>query len=300
MLQQTRVEAVIPHYHRFLRLFPSVEALARAAEAEVLAAWSGLGYYSRARNLQRAALRIAAGGFPQTYAQVSELPGIGPYTAAAVASIAMDLPHAAVDGNVLRVVSRLANDSGEISAPATRRRIGEVAQTLLDRKRAGDFNQAMMELGAVVCMPRSPDCGECPVREMCQARLAGTERQLPVKLKKSVVRDVSLNVARITGRGRYKGKFFLVQRAASEKRMAGFWELPAKESLSGWDGEAIGEVSHQIVNDRLRIVVWEGGPPAALPAGRWFAAGELPGIPVTTITRKALAVANATRDTTSP
>lgn len=146
MLQQTRVEAVVPYYNRFLARFPDVESLARASEPDVLTAWSGLGYYSRARNLHRAAKHVIATGLPADYAQLRQLAGIGPYTAGAVASIAFGLPHAAVDGNVLRVISRLANDPGEISSPQTRRRFSQEAQRLLHLRRPGDFNQAMMEL----------------------------------------------------------------------------------------------------------------------------------------------------------
>ena len=154
MLQQTRAAAAIPFYEEFLRRFPDVEALARASEPEVLAAWSGLGYYSRARNLRASALRVLKSGeFPRTFEGLRELPGVGPYTAAAVASIAFDLPHAVLDGNVLRVVSRVTNDVGDIGAPQTRKRFQKVADEWLDSKRPGAFNQAMMELGATVCLP---------------------------------------------------------------------------------------------------------------------------------------------------
>ena len=156
MLQQTRVEAVIPYYRRFLERFPSVEALAAAPENDVLAAWSGLGYYRRARNLHSAAKQIIAEGLPATHEVILSLPGVGPYTAAAIASIALDLPHAAVDGNVVRVISRLTNDASEIASPAARRRFAEEAARLLDPRRPGDFNQAMMELGATICVPRTP------------------------------------------------------------------------------------------------------------------------------------------------
>jgi A/G-specific adenine glycosylase len=289
MLQQTRVEAVIPYYHLFLERFPSVEALAAAPTDAVLAAWSGLGYYSRARNLHRAAKQLAAGKLPAGYEEILALPGIGPYTAAAVASIALELPHAAVDGNVIRVVARLTNDASEITAPATRRRFTEEAAGLLDRRRPGDFNQAMMELGATVCLPRKPLCDECPVAPFCAARAAGTERGLPVKLKAARAREVAIDLAIVERAGR----ILLVRRGEGEKRLADFWELPTKEMFSHPDGEKLAEFRHQIVNDRFRVTVWHFpiGDDATLDlaASNWAAREELDRLPVTTVTRKALA-----------
>src|SRR5690349_5158936 len=164
MLQQTRAQAVIPYYERFLTRFPSVPALAAAKEDEVLALWSGLGYYSRARNLLRAARQIAAAGsFPSDYDAIRALPGIGDYTAAAVASIAFGRPHAVLDGNVLRVVARMENDAADIRSSRTRERFREIAQSWLDPRDPGHFNQALMELGATVCLPRNPLCLVCPL-----------------------------------------------------------------------------------------------------------------------------------------
>ena len=293
MLQQTRVEAVIPYYERFLALFPDVESLAAAPEPDVLTAWSGLGYYSRARNLHRAAKQIMATGQPADQARLLDLAGIGAYTAAAVASIALGQPHAAVDGNVIRVVSRLTNDPGEISSPVTRKRFAEEAQRLLDPRRPGDFNQAMMELGATVCVPRSPDCPHCPVARLCAARATGTELELPVKLKKAASRDVTLDLALFAGRAGIAGKVFLIQRASDERRLADFWELPSKTLFPGWRGRPAGRIAHRIVNDRFRITVWLGPAPRVLPAGKWFTSVELAAIPLTTITRKALDAAGS-------
>jgi A/G-specific adenine glycosylase len=284
MLQQTRVEAVIPYYWRFLDRFPSIEALAAAPEADVLAAWSGLGYYSRARNLRRAARELAGNPLPATYEAVCALPGVGPYTAAAIASIALDLPHAAIDGNVTRVVSRLTNDASEMASPAAKRRLAEVAASLLDPRRPGDFNQAMMELGATVCLPRAPECERCPVIRFCAARAAGTERQLPVRLKKPQARDVPLQLAVLEDEGRV----FLVRRSSAERRLADFWELPEKRSLKrGVRFRKLHEFSHRIVNDCFRVTVWAS---SARPTaeGRWFHPSELRRIPLSTIARKAL------------
>jgi A/G-specific adenine glycosylase len=285
MLQQTRVEAVIPYYLRFLERFPAVEALAAAPEQDVLAAWSGLGYYSRARNLHRAARQVVEDGLPVTHEEVGALAGIGPYTSAAIASIVLGLPYAAVDGNVIRVVSRLTNDASEISSPAARRRFAEIAQWLLDPERPGDFNQAMMELGATVCKPSTPLCEQCPVIAFCAAKAAGTERELPVRLKKAKSRELLLQLVVC----RRENEVYLVQRGRDESRMAGFWELPDKKLFPRLRGRLAAEFTHQIVNDRYRVNVWRSGGSPELPEGRWTAVADLGGIPLATISRKALA-----------
>jgi A/G-specific adenine glycosylase len=296
MLQQTRVEAVIPYYHRFLERFPDVAALAAAPEQEVLAAWSGLGYYGRARSLHKAAKTITATGLPKTWEAIRALPGAGPYTAAAVASIALNLPHAAVDGNVIRVVSRLTNDASEVSLGAVRRRFAAEAESLLDARRPGDFNQAMMELGATVCLPRAPRCADCPVARFCAARSAGTEGELPVKIGKPAARDVTLDLVLLVKEPLLveepledRQRVFLIRRSADERRLADFWELPEKKSLPGIRVRLAREFVHRIVNDRLSVRVWKARPPRILPEGQWFERRELSAIiPITTITRKAL------------
>jgi A/G-specific adenine glycosylase len=297
MLQQTRAEAVVPYYRLFLERFPAIQTLAAAPEADVLTAWAGLGYYSRARNLHRAAKQMTSQGLPATYEDVLSLPGVGPYTAAAIASIALDLPHAAVDGNVIRAISRLANDASEITSPATRRRFAAEAGLLLDPRRPGDFNQAMMELGATVCLPRTPACPLCPVSKFCAARAAGTERELPVKLKKREARDVPLDLAILEDDAR----IFLMKRASTERRLADFWELPGKQlfpHLQGAAMEKMSEFRHRIVNDRFHVAVWhiqlgklhpDGLPGDDLPDGDWVDIADLRRIPLTTMARKALA-----------
>ncbi len=268
MLQQTRVEAVIPYYRRFLERFPAVENLAAAAESEVLAAWSGLGYYSRARNLHRAARQLATRGIPRNYEDVLLLPGAGPYTAAAIASIALKLPHAAVDGNVMRVISRLTADASGIALAAVKRRFADKAGELLDPRRPGDFNQAMMELGATVCLPRNPDCGACPVEKFCAARAAGRERELPVTPKKPAAVDVGLDLVLIQeARTGEAGRIVLVKRSASERRLAGFWELPGKHLVKGMRGTKVAEFSHRIVNDCFRVGIWRPRSVPDPPAG---------------------------------
>ncbi len=293
MLQQTRVEAAIPYFEKFLQLFPTLRALAEAEENAVLAAWSGLGYYSRARNLHKAAKKLSVEGIPaaqdrDAFDQLRGLPGVGPYTAAAVASIALGLPHAVLDGNVMRVISRVAADPGEVSAPGTRRRFGELADQLLDRRRPGDFNQAMMELGATVCVPRSPACAECPVSRFCAGRAAGIERELPVKKRAAEVREVALELVVL----QQAGEVFLVRRAETESRLAGFWELPEKRRMAGLAGAPQKSFTHQIVNDRFRVNVWHtrrrNTKTERIAEGRWVPLCALGDLPVTTITKKAL------------
>jgi A/G-specific adenine glycosylase len=198
MLQQTRVAAVIPYYERFLERFPDVPALAEAPQDEVLRLWSGLGYYSRARNLQKAAQQIVAkhgGTFPKTTADVLALPGIGAYTAAAILSIAFDEKHAVLDGNVARVIARIEAVRGDLRETRRWRALQKNADELLDPSSPGDWNQAMMELGATVCTPKSPQCLLCPVARFCEARKLGIAEDLPEKRKKRSTVEVSLATA---------------------------------------------------------------------------------------------------------
>ena len=290
MLQQTRATAVVPYYQRFLERFPTVATLAAAAEEDVLALWSGLGYYSRARNLRRAAQHIAAsGGFPRDYAAIRALPGIGDYTAAAIGSIAFDLPFAVLDGNVLRVVARVANDAADISIARTRERFREIAQGWLDTREPGHFNQALMELGATVCLPRNPLCLVCPLAGRCRARQEGTAGQLPVKLRKA--EPVRLNGTLLVVRNR--GRILLRQRHAAASRMAGFWDLPAPEDLPAATlGVRIGEIRHTITHHHYTLEVRRAT--AVLPdadAFRWFTTAQLAEIPFSTTARKALHLA---------
>jgi len=195
MLQQTRVRAVIPYYERFLARFPTVDALASAPEEEVLRLWSGLGYYSRARNLQRAAQQIVArhdGLFPRDLEEALALPGIGAYTAAAILSIAYQEEHAVLDGNVARVLARLSAVRGALRANGAWQGLQKTATHLLANKSPGDWNQAMMELGATLCSPRSPQCLLCPVGEFCEARKRGFADLIPEKRAKRDTVEVTL------------------------------------------------------------------------------------------------------------
>jgi A/G-specific adenine glycosylase len=288
MLQQTRAQTVIPYYERFLRRFPTVKALADAAEDEVLTLWAGLGYYSRARNLRRAARQILeAGGFPRDYDGLRSLPGIGDYTAAAIASIAFALPYAVLDGNVMRVVARVENDAADIGAPRTRERFREIAQSWMNAKKAGAFNQAMMELGATVCLPKNPLCEACPLSGGCRARASGTAAQLPVKLRRTepVKIEGTLLVVR---RG---GRILLRQREADASRMAGFWDLPTPTDLPNARLQRqLGEIRHTITHHHYRFTV--AAAIARVPKGpfRWFYAAEMERVPVSSTARKALRI----------
>jgi A/G-specific adenine glycosylase len=292
MLQQTRAQAVIPYYKRFLARFPDIAALARAAEEEVLTVWSGLGYYSRARNLRRAAIEIqAAGGFPRQYDAIRALPGIGDYTAAAIASIAFGLPHAVLDGNVVRVVARVENDAADIGSAATRERFRRVAQGWLDPQHAGAFNQALMELGATICLARDPLCLLCPLAGICRAHQQGTAAQLPVKLRRQEpvrLEETLLVIAR-------RGRVLMRQIEIRARRMAGFWELPTPAHLpEARIGTPAGCFRHSITHHRYTITVARAAGRITAPKDggfRWFSPPELTAMPLTTVARKALHIA---------
>jgi len=231
MLQQTRVAAVVPYFESFLARFPDMQALARARDEAVLSHWAGLGYYSRARNLLRAAQEIYArhgGRFPNEYEAALALPGIGRYTAAAVLSIAYGKPLAVLDGNVARALARLGAVRGELRAPALWRKLEATAQNLLAPKTAGDWNQAMMELGATVCTPKSPKCGECPVANWCRARELGIAEQLPDARKKRAQVKITLAAAVLLDP---RGRTLLVRQAGGDGALfSRMWQFPALET----------------------------------------------------------------------
>lgn len=201
ILQQTRVDQGLAYYEKFKSAYPSVHDLAKAREDEVLKLWQGLGYYSRARNLLKAAQQVINefdGRFPDSAKALEKLKGVGPYTSAAIASIAFNEAVPVVDGNVQRVMARILNDATPVNKPEGHERIRSAMEAFLPNERPGDFNQAVMELGALVCSPRSPKCSECPVSAHCEALAAGTAEDLPVKEKKTKVREVFFDYAVFT------------------------------------------------------------------------------------------------------
>lgn len=229
MLQQTRIAAVLPYYDRFLARFPNVQSLAKAREAEVLKLWSGLGYYSRARNLHGAAKEIISrhdGNFPRGLDEALALPGIGRYTAAAVLSIAHHVPLAVLDGNVARVLARLGAVCGDLRAGGRWRRLGQMAQHLLARDAPGDWNQALMELGETVCAPRSPRCDECPVSRWCRARALDLVESIPAARRKPAT--VRMKIAAAILRDP-RGRTLLVQDpgAHDDVLFSRMWQFPA-------------------------------------------------------------------------
>jgi A/G-specific adenine glycosylase len=279
MLQQTRVAAVFEHYRIFLERFPTVEALAAAPLDAVLAAWSGLGYYRRARMLHQCAQEIVhkhGGHFPEASDALRALPGIGRYTAAAIASIAFDEPMAAVDGNVERVIKRL--NGCELKQPE----IWQMAQSLLNIARPGDFNQAMMELGATLCLPREPKCAACPVRKWCATQPAAMERRAArpgtsLKKPRQLKKEIWCNLAQRDGHIR------LVQRAHDSSLMPGMWELP-QESQQPRSAAHWRTFRHSItVTDYTVHVLRQPSP-----KGKWIEISEIAKLPLTGLTRKIL------------
>ena len=272
MLQQTRVETVIPYYERWMRKFPDWESLARATEDEVILEWKGLGYYSRARNLHRTARTVReryGGHLPPGPAALKTLPGVGDYTAGAVASIAFGEAVPAVDGNVRRVLARLH----DIAAPSPARLRREAAR-LLDHARPGDFNEAMMELGATVCTPRSPRCGECPVAQWCRARLAGTAEERPARRRRTRAPRVAYATAVLVDAA---GRTLLVRRPP-RGLLAGMWEFPAVR-VGGEGGVAARLAGEAIVAAALAVASEHAGaraPAEGAPAASEHAAARAP------------------------
>ena len=286
MLQQTRVNAVLDHYARFLNRFPTVQSLAAAAGADVLAIWSGLGYYRRARMLHRAAQTVAHefnGTIPTTVAGLRLLSGIGDYTSAAIASIAFGEAAAAIDGNVERVILRLTSKGKE------KRALRHTAEQLLDRERPGDFNQAMMELGATLCLPKNPLCRQCPVQKLCRTR--GEHPTTP--RKQMVSKSISYAFLRRARQGSVE--ILLEQRPADASLMAGMWELPQLENAWPESDRVLLELRHSITvtNYQVSILHFEPKETKLLPkqnakARKWISADTLHTLPLTGLARKAL------------
>jgi A/G-specific adenine glycosylase len=294
MLQQTRVATVIERYGEFLRRFPTVADLAAAEENDVLAVWSGLGYYRRARMLHRGAqfvMQEMGGKIPRTAAELKALPGVGEYTSAAIASIAFGESVAVVDGNVERVLLRVLGETEDKSSKA-QARLREVAQSLMPARSkagnaSGDHNQAMMELGATVCLPRGPLCLQCPVVSMCRTR-----GEHPTA-KRAAMKRVRVAHLLMTRKRAGVQEVLLERRPAAASLMAGMLELPPLplEAVSGM--EPILRLKHSITNTNYEVDVFEGAAlqkeiPAAESVLEWVAAGNLMEIPLTGLARKVL------------
>jgi len=326
MLQQTRVAAAIPYYERFLQRFPDVHSLANAPEEEVLRLWSGLGYYSRARNVQKAAQEIVAkhkGQFPTRFGDALGLPGIGNYTAAAILSIAFDAKQAVLDGNVARVLARLGAIRGDFRESQLWQELQETADSLLEPKSPGDWNQAMMELGATLCTPKSPQCLLCPVVQFCEGRRLGIAESLPEKRKKRATVEVVLAAA-VFADGR--GQTLLLPPPESTKEKASadhvptlvsrMWHFPTvsaageprkdlmaflrkelpEERNRNWELLPAGKVRHAVTYRAITLlpflIIVEKLP--RVPGARQVPLGDISSLPVSNLTRKVARAALAT------
>lgn len=301
MLQQTRAETVVSYYERFLARYPTVQALAQAQEEELLKCWEGLGYYSRARSLHRAARRIVGeygGRLPDSVEALRSLPGIGDYTAGAIASIAYGIPAAAVDGNVERVICRYEAIEEEVGTPAVRRRIAARAQAMVPQDRPGAFANAMMEMGATMCTPKNPKCLLCPVRESCRGLALGLAQELPRKAKKKAQRVENRAVLLVF----CENRVLVVRR--QEKLLGGLYVFPdlpgehgaaalcahlAQLGISAAYDAHLGHARHVFTH-----IIWEmevhavlADGQAEVPDGRWVTRDELAALPLPTAVKAA-------------
>ncbi|MDI3299017.1 MAG: A/G-specific adenine glycosylase [Bacillota bacterium] len=321
MLQQTRVETVIPYWQRFVARFPDAESLARADPAELEAFWSGLGYYRRARALQACARELTeryGGSLPADPEALRSLPGVGPYTAGAVASIAFGLPEPALDGNAQRLLARLAALEGEPSRPAFRRTLEALARQLLDPEEPGAWNQAVMDLASTLCLPRSPRCDDCPLATLCAARRLGLERSLPRPRRRPAPRAVPVAMlALLAADASAAGARLLVVRRPPRGLLAGLPGLPLRESpwqevdlarwlgallpaLPGFEAERLAAAgaepvaryahafSHRLWQVELRALRLRSAPPPG-EHGRWLPPEELATVPFPAAFRPAVA-----------
>ncbi|HWR66609.1 MAG TPA: A/G-specific adenine glycosylase [Bellilinea sp.] len=309
MLQQTRVETVIPYFERWMRRFPTIKDLAQADEQDVLHTWEGLGYYSRARNLHRAAREVMSrygGQLPASLGDLESLPGIGRYTAGAIGSMAFGLDAPALDGNLRRVLARIFNLTMPIRSPEGEQALARLLAEHLPAGQAGDFNQAMMDLGATICLPRSPDCEHCPIAEICQSRQLGIQEERPVMAERRAVPHYAVTAAVIQRDGQ-----LLIARRPPDGLLGGMWEFPGGKQEPG---ETLAECLEREIREELGAVVTvgaevgvfrhaythfkvtlhafyctlaEGEPhPIEVSAIRWVEAGELAAFPMGKIDRQ--------------
>jgi len=253
MLQQTQVQTVIPYYERWIKTFPSLRAFASAPLNKVLKQWEGLGYYSRARNfhaLAKAVMKQHRGKLPSTFDELKALPGIGRYTAGAILSIAFNKDYPVLDGNVMRVLARYFCIRDDITRPDTQKELWRLAESLIPSGEAGNYNQALMELGATICTPRSPQCPKCPVRKNCKARVLGLQNDLPLKKKKRPTPHFHIGAGVIW----HKGKILSSQRPL-KGLLGGMWEFPGGKQESG---ESLSETVHREIKEEMGIHVKVG------------------------------------------
>lgn len=301
MLQQTRVETVLLYYQRFIDRFPTAEALAAAPEDEVLKLWEGLGYYRRARNLHRGARQVAeelGGVIPSDVKELLKISGIGEYTAGAIASIAYDQPVPAVDGNVIRVVSRVRGIRENVGIPSVKRQITQAAAELVPQERPGDFNQAMMDLGATICVPGTPSCERCPVAEMCDACREGDAEDIPELPRKNPPKVIDYDLCLI-----YNGDRVLM-RQRTETMLQGLWiypmieehhtakQLPAlvkrRIGLPVADIQPAGEAKHVFTHQVWQMKIYTMSTTAEAPDGwRFVTLEEMQALTIPTAVKKA-------------
>jgi A/G-specific adenine glycosylase len=306
MLQQTRVETATPYFERFLVRFPSPAALAAAPIEDALAHWSGLGYYRRIRQLHAAARQVVAAGgaIPSSAGELERLPGVGPYTAAAIASIAFGEPTPVLDGNVARVIARRGAIADDPARPAVRRRLLAAAAELIDPARPGDSNQALMELGATLCTPRAPRCADCPLAAGCRARELGASERIPPPRRRPAGRATSWSSAIVRDR---HGRLLLVRRPEDAEILPGLWEPPTltgarpepAEFAARFGGEwrfaaePLARLRHTVTFRRIALGAWAAdwlaGEIAEGDDRRWSEPAAALGLPLTGAARKLLA-----------
>ena len=295
MLQQTQVKTVIPFYHRFLEELPNWKSLANAKEEKVLKLWEGLGYYRRARNLQAAAqmvVREYGGNLPDTLEEITKLPGVGPYSAGAVLSIGFQKPYPVVDGNVIRVFSRLFLLRGNLKTGEGHQKVWDLAQILISKDRPGDFNQAVMELGATLCFSDNPQCLLCPLLSQCQASQKGLQNELPEMPKSQETVEIQMAAFLI----QKKDLVLVKKRSQDEKWLKGMWEFPSAEGKTFEEARALLdkdlktksdsrpslEVRHQITHHKVRLRLFPSPPPKSARFSKdfkWATAKELIELP---------------------
>jgi A/G-specific adenine glycosylase len=309
MLQQTRVETVIPYFERWMARFPTLAALAKADQQDVLQTWEGLGYYSRARNLHHAAQQVMErfnGHLPADRAALESLPGIGRYTAGAIASIAFDRDEPALDGNIKRVYARLFNVEIPVQSSEGEKRLWALAAEHLPPGRAGDFNQALMDLGATICTPHAPSCLLCPLNELCQAFALGVQEERPVSKTRAPIPHYTVTAAVL-----HRNGSVLIARRPSQGLLGGLWEFPGGKVEAGESlpeglareireelgaeievGQPVGVYQHAFTHFRITLHAFHcrliDGEPQPLEASelRWVAPGELTQFPMGKVDRQ--------------